>query len=124
MTTFNVLRLQLPQFLTTLIFHRGPLELSLLVIFLDLSTIVVRAGLANGIARTSLRDFIALVSGVSHERAEMNRTDPRAEYRRVRPRPAGARTQRDATAEFVVANRPLQRGCRTADVNPWMGGMK
>ncbi|EGI65538.1 hypothetical protein G5I_05927 [Acromyrmex echinatior] len=218
MTAFNVLRLQLPQFLTTPIFHRGPLELSLLVIFVDSSTIVVRAGLADGIARTSLRDFIALVSGVSHEsrrasvtrevspesgvrsfaftargsigctwpheharctrwsfprrtwdddpsmidrRGEVNegdarfafslgvaattfsfwpsvrRTDPRVEYRRMRvegedplddqrnqrrpldrPRPAGARTQPDATVEFVRANRPLQRGCRTANVNP------
>ncbi|KYQ47127.1 hypothetical protein ALC60_13873 [Trachymyrmex zeteki] len=130
MTTFNVLRLQLPQFLTTLIFHRGPLELSLLVIFVDSSTIVVRAGLADGIARTSLRDFIALVSGVSHERAlgvaattfwpSVRRMDPRADG----PRPIGTRTQRDAIVEFVRANRPLQRGCRTADVNPWMGGMK
>ncbi|TGZ46922.1 Uncharacterized protein DBV15_04126 [Temnothorax longispinosus] len=48
-------------------FHRGPLELSLLVISVDPSTIVARAGLVDGIARTSLRDFIALVSGVSHE---------------------------------------------------------
>lgn len=27
----------------------------------------------------------------------------------------------DATVEFVRASRPLQRGCRTTDVNPWMG---
>lgn len=34
------------------------------------------------------------------------------------------RTRRDATVEFVRASRPLQRGCRTTDVNPRMGGMK
>lgn len=221
MMTFNVLRLQLPQFLTTPIFHRGPLELSLLVIFVD-STIVVRAGLADGIARTSLRDFIALVSGVSHEsrrasvtrevspesgvrsfaltargsigctwpyeharcirwsfsrrtwdddpsmidrRGEVNegdarfafslgvaattfcfwllvrRTDPRAEYRRMRVegedplddqwnhqrRRSETGWSENATRRdngIRTANRPLQRGCRTADVNPWMGGMK
>ncbi|KYM75812.1 hypothetical protein ALC53_13877 [Atta colombica] len=201
MMTFNVLWLQLPQFLTTPIFHRGPLELSLLVIFVD-STIVARAGLADGIARTSLRDFIALVSGVSHEsrrasvtrevssesgvrsfaltargsigctwpyeharcirwsfsrrtwdndpsmidrRGEVNegdarfafslgvaattfcfwlsvrRTDPRAEYRRMR---VEGEDPLDDQRNHQRANRPLQRGCRTADVNPWMGGMK
>lgn len=64
-------RLKTPQLRMPLIFHRGPLELSPLVISEDPSAIAARARPADGIARTSLRDFIvSLVSGVSQRASE------------------------------------------------------